>query len=203
MMLQRRALLFKSLVVAGAMPMLARARPVAAASVEPRTLGDPGAPVTIIEYASLTCPHCATFHTDTLPGLKERYIESGKVKLEFHDFPLDQVALKAAIVAHCAGPDRYFAFLQALFDSQQQWSHASDPVAALKQIAALGGLSASDVDACLADKSMEDAVLQSRLAGQDQHDIRSTPTFIIDGKKYPGNRSVEEFAGIIDPLLPS
>lgn len=172
-----------------------------AAEVKERLIGEPDAPVTIIEYASLTCPHCASFHREVLPGLKERYIDSGKVKLVFRDFPLDQVALRAAVVAHCGGPARYGQFLDVLFENQERWAYADDPVAALKQIASLAGLSGEQVDACLADESMVDAVLQSRLDAQAQYDVRSTPTFVIDGKAYPGSRSVEAFAEILEPLL--
>jgi protein-disulfide isomerase len=165
------------------------------------SIGDPAAPVTMIEYASLTCPHCAAFHEETLPGLKERYIDTGKVRLIFRDFPLDQMALQAAMIAHCAGPERHLAFVDVFFAQQESWSRASDPVAALKQLARLGGLGEAEIDACLADAQLEEAVLQTRLQGQNQFDIQSTPTFIIDGKAYPGSRSVEEFAAIIDPLL--
>lgn len=165
-------------------------------------IGDPAAPVTIIEYASLTCPHCAAFHTKTLPELKKRYIDTGKVRLLLRDFPLDETALKAAVIAHCAGPERQPKFVEVFFAQQQSWARASDPLQALKQLARLGGLVAEQIDACLADKSLEDAVLQARLDGEKKYDIRSTPSFIIGGKTYAGDQSVDEFAQLIDPLLP-
>ncbi len=165
-------------------------------------IGDPAAPVTIIEYASLTCPHCAAFHTKTLPELKKRYIDTGKVRLLLRDFPLDETALKAAVIAHCAGPERQPKFVEVFFAQQQSWARASDPLQALKQLARLGGLGAEQIDACLADKSLEDAVLQARLDGEKKYDIRSTPSFIIGGKTYAGDQSVDEFAQLIDPLLP-
>jgi protein-disulfide isomerase len=173
-----------------------------AAEVQEQVLGDPAAPVTIIEYASLTCPHCAEFHKTTLPALKAKYIDTGKVKLVMRDFPLDQYALQAAVIAHCAGPERYFAFLDALFQSQQSWARASNPTEALKQLARLGGLVPETVDACLADKSMQEGVLQMRLTGEQQFDIASTPSFVVNGQVYAGDRSVEGFSAIIDPLLP-
>jgi protein-disulfide isomerase len=157
--------------------------------------------VTIIEYASLSCDHCGAFHRETLPALKERYIDTGKVKLAFRDFPLELGALRAAMIARCAGPERRYRFVDAFFSHQEGWSHAKDPLAALKQLAKLGGLGEAEIDACLADKSLEEAVLQSRLTGQSMFDVRSTPTFVIDGKTHTGNMSVEEFAAIIDPLL--
>ncbi len=112
----------------------------AAAEVHEVTLGDAKAPVTIIEYFSLTCPHCAHFATNTLPDLKKQYIDTGKVKLVLRDFPLDQIALKAAVIAHCAGDDHYPAFVEEMFKTQGNWEQASDPVASLKELGRLGGL---------------------------------------------------------------
>jgi protein-disulfide isomerase len=105
-------------------------------------------------------------------------------------------------VAHCAGPERQPKFVDVFFAQQQSWARASDPVQALKQLARLGGLGADQIDACLADKDLENAVLQARLDGEKQYDIRSTPTFIIGGKSYAGEQSADEFAKLIDPLLP-
>jgi len=172
-----------------------------AAEPQERILGDPDAPVTIIEYASLTCPHCAQFHTEVLPQLKERYIAPGKVRLIYRDFPLDQTALAAAALAHCAGPARYFSMLDVLFETQSNWARAGDPIAALKRLGKLGGLTEQEMAACLADEELTDGILRQRLAGQNEYDIGSTPTFIIDGKAYPGSRDVEEFGELIDPLL--
>ena len=172
-----------------------------AAEPQERILGNPNAPVTIIEYASLTCPHCAQFHTEVLPQLKERYIANGKVRLIYRDFPLDQTALAAAALAHCAGPERYFSMLDVLFETQSNWARAGDPIAALKRLGKLGGLTEQEMAACLADEELTDGILRQRLAGQNEYDIGSTPTFIIDGKAYPGARDVEEFGELIDPLL--
>ena len=172
-----------------------------AAEPQEQILGDPDAPVTIIEYASLSCPHCAQFHNDVLPELKERYIAPGKVRLIYRDFPLDQTALAAAVLAHCAGPERYFSMLDVLFETQSNWARADDPIAALKRLGKLGGLTEQEMEACLADEGLTDAILRERLAGQNEYDIGSTPTFIIDGKAYPGSRDVEEFGELIDPLL--
>lgn len=171
-----------------------------AAELREQVLGAADAPVSIIEYSSLTCPHCAQFHTDVLPGLKERYIAPGKVKLIYRDFPLDQRALAAATLAHCAGPDRYFGFLDVLFQSQAQWAQ-SDDLGALMQLGRLAGMSEEQMNQCLADQELQDAILKTRLDAQDQFDVRSTPTFVIDGEAYAGSRDVDAFAEIIDPLL--
>jgi protein-disulfide isomerase len=172
-----------------------------AAEPQEQALGDPNAPVTIVEYASLTCPHCAQFHNEVLPELKEKYIAPGKVRLIYRDFPLDQRALAAAALAHCAGPDRYFGFLDVLFETQDSWARADDFVPALKRLGKLGGLSEQQIDACLADQQLADGILRTRLEAQDQYEISSTPTFVINGETYGGARGVEEFSEIIDPLL--
>jgi hypothetical protein len=173
----------------------------AAAEPQEQILGNPDAPVTIIEYASLTCPHCAQFHNEVLPELKERYITPGKVRLIYRDFPLDQVALSAAALAHCAGSDRYFSMLDVLFETQSNWARADNPITALKRLGKLGGLAEEEMEACLTDQKLTDGILQTRLAGQNQYDIGSTPTFVIDGKAYSGSRDVEGFSELLDPLL--
>lgn len=172
-----------------------------AAEIGETAIGDPDAPVTMIEYSSLSCPHCARFHTDTFPALQERYIDTGKVRMVFRDFPLNEPALQATVVAHCGGADRYVGFIDVIFKMQATWSQSPDPVAELKQIAKLGGLGEDQVDACLNDQSLIDSILQGRLDGQNEHKVQSTPTFVINDDVYPGNRSIDEFAAIIDPLV--
>lgn len=172
-----------------------------ASEVTERAIGDAEAPVTIIEYSSLTCPHCASFHNEVLPDLKKKYVETGKVRMVFRDFPLNEPAVDAAVLAHCAGPDRYVGFLDVLFQTQASWASSPDPREALKQLGKLGGLDEGQMDACFNDESMVDGVLQSRLQGQNEHKVQSTPTFVINGETHAGNRSIDEFADIIDPLI--
>lgn len=195
--LGRRALL----AITGAAALAFRARPGATASVAERALGDPQAKLTVVEWFSMTCPHCAAFHLETLPELKRRYLDTGKVRLVVRDFPTDALALRAAVLAHCAGPERYFAFVDALLASQARWAGAKDPVAALRQMAKLGGLADAQIDACSADTALENAVLQTRLEAQQKYDIRSTPSFLVNGKVHAGNRSPDDFAKLLDPLL--
>jgi protein-disulfide isomerase len=172
----------------------------AAAFLDEAVLGSAEAPITIIEYASMTCPHCAAFHRSALPALKEQYLATGKARLVYRDFPLDQLALQAAMVARCGGPERYFAF-DVIYGQQQRWARASDPIAALKQLVAIGGLPAAEIDACLADKALEETVLRSRLAGQNEHQVSSTPTFVVNGQKHVGLDDPNEWRRILDPLL--
>lgn len=165
-----------------------------------RTLGKADAPITIIEYASMTCPHCAHFEETVLPSLKEKYLDTGKAKLIFRDFPLDQVALRGAMVARCAPPERFYAYIGAMFRNQKTWAFASDPMAGLARLAKLGGMSQERFDACMADKSVEEAVLRQRLGGSTQFNIEATPTIIINGKKAEKIGSFEDLDAILKPL---
>ena len=166
------------------------------------SLGDENAPVTIIEYASMTCSHCADFAINTYPELKKRYVDTGKAKLIFRDFPLDQWALRAAMLARCAPADRYFSFLDVLFQNQVTWATAKDQMAALERIAKLGGLSHDQFAACMANKSLEDAILAESLRGQNEFAVNSTPTIIVNGKKIDNPQSFAEFDKILKPLAP-
>lgn len=164
-------------------------------------LGEEGAPVTIFEYASLTCGHCAQFHLATLPALKTGYIEPGKVKLVFREFPLDGLALRASMLARCAGEKRYFPMLSMLYSQLPQWAGAEDPMVALARLAKYAGISQEEFDACMADEDLLAAILERRLKAEREFGIESTPTFIIDGKKYVGALPFEQFQEILDPLL--
>jgi protein-disulfide isomerase len=166
-----------------------------------RVLGKADAPITIIEFASLTCPHCKDFHLNTLPKLKASYIDTGKVKLVYRDFPLDGRALLASMVARCAPKDRYFAFIEALFRGQDTWARAQDPIQTLGQMARVGGTSQADFDACIKNEALFDAIKKDALDAQKQYNVESTPTFIINGKKMDGAHSFESFETALKPLL--
>jgi protein-disulfide isomerase len=167
-----------------------------------RILGVAEAPVTVVEYASLTCPHCAAFHSQTLPQLKSSYIDTGKVRLVFRDFPLDRVALKASLLARCAPGDRYFAMLDVLFRSQDTWARAVDPALALSQIGRTAGLDQAAIDSCLNDESATDKIIAEIQAAQDQFKINSTPTLIVNGTMYAGALSFEQMEAVLRDLLP-
>lgn len=165
-------------------------------------LGSPDAPITVIEYFSLTCPHCRAFHTQTYPELKANYVDTGKVRFIARDFPLNRPALHAAMMARCAGPDQYFAFIDALFQSFDSWTRAADYLDALSGIAQLGGVSDEEFRQCIGDQELETQVLNSILEAQEEYDVGSTPTFIVNGKKYEGGMRFSAFAKILDRLLP-
>jgi protein-disulfide isomerase len=154
-------------------------------------LGDPKAPITLIEYASFTCPHCAHFSVAVLPEVKQKWIDSGKVKLVYRDFPLDQTALKAAQLAECAGKDRYFGVVEMIFATQQKWATASDPIGELAKSLRIAGMSEADVKACLANDKVQNDVIADYKGGETLG-VNSTPTLFINGEQFKGARSVEE-----------
>jgi len=142
-------------------------------------LGKSDAPVTIVMYASLTCPHCAAFEQEKLPQIRKEWIDTGKAKLVFRDFPLDGRALLASSIARCAPADRYFAFLGSLFESQSRWALAQDPVDALKRVVRLGGMDGAAVDKCRADTKLQEAIIAGAEQAKNDYGVESTPTFFI------------------------
>jgi protein-disulfide isomerase len=164
-------------------------------------LGKIDAPVTIVEYASMTCPHCAQFHNSVLPAIKSEFIEKGHVRLVFRDFPLDNLALTASVVARCAGRERYFPFVDALFASQNKWARDRNPMAALSRIARLGGMSQADFDSCLKKKEVAEKVLEQRLEADKTYGVRSTPTIIVNGDLYGGGLGIDQLRAVINSKL--
>jgi protein-disulfide isomerase len=166
-------------------------------TAEDHVLGRPDAPIAIVEYASLTCPHCAAFEKDTLPKLKSDWIDTGKAKLVFRDFPLDRLALAASLIATCAPAEHYFSFIETFFGTQENWARAANPTDALKGIARLGGMNGSAVDTCLADKTLQDKIVQTELAAKTDYGVDSTPTFFILGagaaNKLVGDLPYDDF----------
>ena len=166
-----------------------------------KSIGRADAPVTIIEYASLTCPHCAAFHNQTLPKIKRDYIDSGKVRLVYNDFPLGSLAMVAAMIARCSGEKNYFPMLGDLFGSQQSWSRSETPYEALAGIARLNGMSKDDIDDCIGDKKLFEAIQDRADKAGNDLGVRSTPTFFIEGTKVPGNLPYPDFQEILDKAL--
>jgi len=174
-------------------------------------LGKADAPLTIIEYASMTCPHCAHFDTETMPRIKSEFIDKGLVRFVFRPFPLDALAARASLMAQCAPADGYFPMIDILFRSQAEWARATDPAAALKQIGRTAGLSDADIDRCTADQAALDRIIAGIKEAQAKFGIDSTPSFVINGKKYtnmPFDDYQEEgttkpgFGKVIKDLLP-
>ena len=163
--------------------------------------GKADAPVTIVEYASLTCSHCADFAINTFPTIKEKYIDTGKAKLIFREFPFDPRATAAFMLARCAPEDRYFPMVEVFFKQQQQWAGAADGEAALLQIATLAGFTQESFKACLTNQQVLDDVRATMERGSTEFGVNATPTFFINGQKYAGALSVDEMSAIIDKLL--
>ncbi|HEU5047027.1 MAG TPA: DsbA family protein [Rickettsiales bacterium] len=165
------------------------------------TIGKKNAPVTIVEYASLSCPHCAHFFTDTYPALKEKYIDTGKARLVYRDYPLNAPALKAAQLVHCVEPDRRHEFVEVLFKMQSKWAYNMDYMDALANIAALGGVEKAKFDQCTSDTATENALIAIEKQAADEYKVNSTPTFFINGKEYQGDRNIDGMGKAIEGAL--
>jgi protein-disulfide isomerase len=165
-------------------------------------MGHPDAPVTLIEYASLTCPHCQRLHVDVMPRLKAEYIDTGKLRLVFRDFPLDRMALNAHMLARCAGPERFFAYLDVFFGQLQTWTSGSPEqmTQSLRRLARLGGMSDARMDECLADMNVQAAVLNQTMIGEREHRVQATPTLVVNGTVHRGGMSFDELDRVLRPL---
>lgn len=161
------------------------------------TYGDPNAPIKIIEFASMTCGHCADFHSLHLPTLKSDYIETGKVYLEVHPFPLDMLAAKATMLAACGG-SKNAAYTDVLFKQQRTWTTAPDPIEALAKIAKLGGMSRELFDSCMANEDLFQTIVKSRYDAQANYQISGTPAFVIDGKLLNQAFNKDTFSSVLD-----
>jgi len=177
-------------------------------------LGKVDAPVTIVEYASLTCGHCASFHTGTLPELKKKYIETGKVRLVFREFALNQLDAAVYMLTRCAlnadgkageGVDqaRYFALIDVFFQQQRNWAFGGNPLEAVTAITRQAGMTQAQFEACLNNQAILDALNATRERAASAFGVESTPTFFVNGKRVLGAQPASEFEKIIDPLLPA
>ncbi len=164
-------------------------------------IGDENAPVTIVEYMSMTCPHCARFHHNTLPGIKEKYVDTGKVRFIIREFPLDALATAAIMLARCAPEEQFFPMVSVLFEQQISWATAQDKKAALLQIAKLAGFTQESFDACLTNQKLLDDVTAVRERGSKEFEVSGTPAFFINGDRYAGEMTVDEMSAIIDSKL--
>jgi protein-disulfide isomerase len=166
------------------------------------SMGNDKAPVTIIEYASMTCPHCAHFALNTFPEIKEKYIDTGKVRFILREFPFDPVAEGAFMLARCAGKDKYMPMVETLFAKQADWV-VQKPLDPLKEIAKQAGFTGESFEQCLANQKILDSIQAVRDRASQKLGVNSTPTFFVNGKKMNGDLPIEEFAKVIDPYLKS
>jgi protein-disulfide isomerase len=163
-------------------------------------IGSDKAPVTIIEYASMTCPHCAHFEETTFPELKKRYIDTGKVRYMMREFPLDALAAAGFMLARCAGPDKYEAIIETLFAKQNDWV-VQQPLEPLGAIAKQFGFTDDSFKACLANQKVLDNITAVRDNAVNKLQVNSTPTFFINGKRFVGDLTIDQIAKEIDPQL--
>jgi len=167
-------------------------------------LGKEDAPITVVEYASMTCGHCANFHNKVFPAVKEKYIDSGKVRFVMREFPLDKLAVAASMLARCAGGDKTFPLISALFAKQDEWAFVrGNPVPELFKLAKQAGFTQESFDKCLTDQKLMDDIVKIRSRAADNFGVGSTPTFFVNGKKMTGAPTIEEFDKAFAPLLKS
>lgn len=193
---------------------LALSLPFAAATAHPghaqgkaeplpdKVLGAEDAPVTVVEYASMTCPHCAAFHTGTFQELKSEYIDTGKVKFVLREFPFDPLAAAVFMLARCSN-DNYYNVVDLFFEHQAQWAVQDDPLAKIRALAQQAGFSDEAFRTCLTDQALLDGINAVKDQGYSERGVDATPTFFIDGEKLEGDRSIEAFRQAIDPKLGS
>jgi protein-disulfide isomerase len=201
-MISRRILITTSAATLGlaAFPALGQAADATLPATEgPRSVGSPSAPVTVEEFFSLTCTHCAHFSNGTMPEVMDKLITPGKLRIVYHDFPLDAVALEAAMVARWLPPQQYFPFCSALFASQDTWAFAAgiNYTDQLWKMAALAGMSRSTFDKAVADSTLKNWIQTQQVADEKLYNIEATPTFLINGKAQAGDMSYDEFASAI------
>jgi protein-disulfide isomerase len=164
-------------------------------------LGDPDAPLTVYEYASFTCPHCATFHTETFPQFKEKYIDTGRVRFVLREVYFDQYGLWASMVARCGGEQGFYPLVDAFLGAQPSWTQAPDIGQAIQQVGRRAGLPAGRLQQCLSDRDFAKELLEDYQEHREADEIQSTPTFVINGEKHTGAMSFEDFSAIVDAAL--
>ena len=170
-------------------------------ALEEKSLGNKDAKIKMIEFASLTCGHCARFHNNVMSVIKEKYIKSGNILYVYNDFPLDKFALKASVIARCSGDRNYFNFLDVFYKKQKDWTRTKDPFKSLLKIAKFGGLKDDDIKVCVGNKSIEDGILKNRLKYSKEYEIKATPTIYFNDKKYDGVLTLEAIEKKIESLL--
>lgn len=162
-------------------------------------LGNHNAPITIVDYASFSCPSCAKFHKEILPVLEENYIKKGKVKIIFRSYPLREIDLKATALINCAPENQFYSFVKALFVTQQNWAFESrHPAETLEHLGRLGGIPGEEIRKCFSDQGMENKIIETRRVAQKELNINATPTLIVNGVIYEGGLGKDRLFAIIE-----
>jgi protein-disulfide isomerase len=183
-----------------AAPAKEAAPAVAESALPDMPLGKEDAPVTIVEYSSLSCPHCAVFHRDVLPALKSEYIDTGKVRYVEREFPLNNAALAGSVIARCLEPSRFYAFNDLLFSRQEDWAFKEDAMKPLRLYAKQAGLTDADFEKCIDDEALQKKILAVRERGEKEG-VKGTPTFFINGKIFNGAPTLQALAEAMKPYL--
>jgi protein-disulfide isomerase len=202
------------LTALGALTLIYPALPARAQTVNVADLMAPGplpdrvlgsgaekTPVTVVEYASMTCSHCARFHTTVYPDFKKKYIDTGKVRFILREFPLDPIAAGAFALARCLPEDKYYPMIEVLFEQQKNWAFVPDPPKALLAIAKQAGFTEQSFEACLTDQKLSQAIEDSARRANEKFGVSGTPTFFINGQMLRGEATLEALSKLIDPLI--
>jgi protein-disulfide isomerase len=176
------------------------AAPAAQAALPEMAIGKADAPVTIVEYSSLSCPHCAAFHRDVFPALKSEYIDTGKARYVMREFPLNDSALGGSTIARCLAPERFFAFVDLLFSKQADWAFKEDALPPLKLLAKQAGMTSDEFDKCIANEALQDKIIAVRSEGEKKG-VNATPSFFVNGMLLKPAPTLPAFAEAMKPYL--
>lgn len=165
-----------------------------------QAFGSETAPVTVVEYASLTCHHCRDFHIKSWPEIKTKYVDTGKVRFIFREFPLDNLAAAGFMLARCSGDLKWYSIVDLLYKNDDRWAHAQNPLEGLRSVATQTGMTNADFETCLSDQALLGKILAVQKRGEEAG-VSATPTFFINGEKKSGALTPEAFAAIVDPLI--
>ena len=196
-------LTFWSLTILSPLNLLANAKSALEIGEDELVIGDNSAPITIIEYASMSCSHCASFHNNTLPDIKKEYIDTGKVRMVFRDYPFNYPALLGSMMMRCISSDVRYDYMNALYQLQNTWVN-KDPKISKKELYKImqsGGMTKDEFNECYSNLDNENLILEGVMAAQKDFNIKSTPSFIVNGNLVEGNKNIKEFRQIIDKIL--
>jgi protein-disulfide isomerase len=168
-----------------------------------KVFGRADAPVTVVEYASLTCHHCINFHVNTWPAFRAKYVDTGQVRFIVREFPLDALATAGFMLARCAGEAKWYPMVDVLYRTKESWGHAPNPADALLQISRQAGFTQDSFNACLSDQTLFTNIRAVSERGSKEFGVNSTPTFFVNGQRHTGALTLEEFDRILAPLLRS